>query len=486
MTKMLKGHMSHACRDANHYLPRLKGKAVTVVGLGRSGASAVRLLQAGGARVTIADHRQESELAETLAQLDAQNLHVCVGSEFETAFSAPDLVVVSPGVPSDLDCLDAVRTRGISVVSEIECASWFFSQPIVAVTGTNGKSTTVSLIARMLEENGHRIFVGGNLGVPLSDAAWTIFQHCEQEIDSASSFDWIVAEVSSFQLETIERFHPTIAVLLNFSPDHLDRHSSLDAYQSAKSRIFENQSVDDYAVVNADDPFIKIWKKSIHAHVLEFSVVNEVDAGASVKDGRIIARLPGGGTVDILSCQDIGLRGSHNLANILAAITVCLVCGASVEAIRSAVRAFSGIDHALEPVREHRGVLFINDSKGTNIDATIKAVESFDQPLVIILGGIHKGGDFTRLRTSFQDRVKHAIILGDAASLIVQALQGVVRLSQVTNLSEAVSKAVQVSAPGDVVLLSPACASFDSFRDYQDRGQQFRDLVNRLPSTEPQ
>ena len=458
----------------------LKEKPVTVVGLGKSGLAAARLLQAVGAYVTVVDQKSRTTLSQMIAQLDVSSLQVFTADQFDLGFRSPALVVISPGVPSKLEILEMVRRRGVPVISEIELASWFLPLPLVAVTGTNGKSTTVSLIAKMFEENGERVFIGGNLGTPLCEPALVAYHNRQHSLDFSLPFESVVAEVSSFQLEAIERFHPKIAVLLNLATDHLDRYSSMAEYRAAKARIFANQSSADFAVLNGDDPLIGAMRDSICGTIVEFSLVQSLEEGVFVEGNQIRAYLRGQ-SLEIALREEVGLRGRHNLANVLAAVAVALLCGCPIEAIRRAIHGFTGIGHALEVVRERGGVLFVNDSKGTNVDATLKALESFEQPVVIIMGGKDKGDDFARLREPLQQRVRRAILIGESAIRIREAVKGYEYLLQVASLEEAVTVAAKEAEPGDVVLLSPACASFDMFRDYRDRGEQFRGLVNSLP-----
>lgn len=453
----------------------LKGKKVTVVGLARSGVAAARLLQTAGAQVTAADGKDEAILSNALARLDRQAVRVNIGPGYESALDDADLVVISPGVPTNLPALNVVRRRSVRVIGELELASWFLHAPILAVTGTNGKSTTVTLLGRLLKESGKRVFVGGNLGTPISEAACP----AQQPGAAQPTYDYIVAEVSSFQLETIERFHPWVAAVLNITPDHLDRYPSIEPYVAAKAKIFENQTRDDFALLNFDDERVKGFRKSVRAKVLGFSRTASVEEGAYLDGDRVILRLAGR-TEELCRRSDMRLPGAHNVANAMAALTIGLVCGCPTDAMRRVVMTFPGLEHALEMVRERRGVRFVNDSKGTNVDATIKALESLDEPILLIAGGRDKGGDFTKLREPVRRRVKRLILIGEAAARIQQTLEGFERTSQAASLRDALAIAVREAQPGDVVLLSPACASFDMFADYQDRGRQFKALVNEL------
>jgi UDP-N-acetylmuramoylalanine--D-glutamate ligase len=463
----------------------LKGKKVTVVGLARSGVAATHLLQAVGARVTVADAKAEAELAGALARVDRGQVTVAVGAGHESALEGADLVVISPGVPSSLEVLNRLRRRGIPVIGEMELASWFLTAPVIAITGTNGKSTTVTLIGLLLEQSGKRVFVGGNLGIALSEAALVTCQAGGGPGRAvAARYDYVVSEVSSFQLETIQRFRPWVAAILNITPDHLDRYTSIESYAAAKARIFENQTTDDVALLYMDDERVAALRPSVRGKVLGFSRTRPLDPkaleGVYLEDGRIVATI-GGHRTAICRREDIRVPGEHNLANAMAAIAVGVLCGCPTQIIGQVLRSFPGLEHALEFVRDRRGVRFINDSKGTNVDATIKALESLDGPVVLIAGGRDKGGQFGRLREPVRKRVKRLILIGEAASRIREAVGESERVNQASTLREAVDLAVQHAEAGDVVLLSPACASFDMFADYQDRGRQFKALVQALP-----
>ncbi len=458
----------------------LTGAKVTVMGLARSGVAAARLLQAVGAQVTVADSKEESALSDALARLDRRRLTVAAGAGYESALEGAELVVISPGVPYRLASLQQVRRRGVSVIGELELASWFLTAPILAVTGTNGKSTTVTLTGLLLERSGKRAFVGGNLGTPLSEAALASYQWKSQGARTPGPYDYVVAEVSSFQLETIGRFHPRIAAILNVTTDHMDRYDSVEDYVATKARIFENQTADDVALLNLDDERVAALSPRLRARVAAFSRTRPVGEGACLDGDRLLVTI-GGRTQEVCRRGEIRIPGGHNLANAMAAATVGLLCGCPLEAVREVLRTFPGLEHALEIVRERRGVTFVNDSKGTNVDATLKALESFEGPILLIAGGRDKGGDFARLRDSVRRRAKRVILIGEAAGRIRDALGGFERISDARSLRDAVEAAAGEAAPGDVVLLSPACASFDMFADYRDRGKQFKELVKALP-----
>lgn len=463
-------------------MTELAGRKVTVVGLARSGVAAAKLLNAVGAQVTIADRKERHEVAGALAQVDQGQVGVAAGAQYEPALEGADLVVISPGVPYRLDLLERIRARGGTVIGELELASWYVRAPILAVTGTNGKSTTVTLIGRFLEDSGHRVFVGGNLGTALSEAALASWRASQS--GAPPPYDYLVVEVSSFQLETIQRFHPWIAGILNVTVDHQDRYESLDEYIAAKARIFENQGRADYAVLNLDDPRVAALRQGLRANVLAFTASGTLPAdvaGGTFLEGARLVSVLGGITRDICQREDLRLLGRHNLENAMAAATYALLCGCSVEVIKRVLQRFPGLEHALEFVRERGGVRFVNDSKGTNVDATLKAIESLDQPIWLIAGGRDKGGDFSRLVPTIRRRVKQMILIGEAAPRIRSVLGDFDRVADAASLAEAVSQAAEGATAGDVVLLSPACASFDMFADYQDRGRQFKQLVHALP-----
>jgi len=461
----------------------LEGARVTVIGLASSGIAACRLLQAAGAQVTVADRKESAELIPALDGIDRDHVGVTVGERYESSLETADLVVISPGVPYRLASLEAARRRGVKVISELELAAQFSRSPLLAVTGTNGKSTTVTLIGKFFAESGKRAFVGGNLGTALSEAAVEDFR--AGQTGKPSPFDYLVVEVSSFQLETIDRFHPWIAGLLNVTVDHQDRYESLDEYVAAKQRIFENQIESDFALFNLDDERVAALRHRVHATRLGFTsratIGAEMHGGTYLEGDRIVTTVTGV-RQEICHRSEIRIIGNHNVENVMAATTYAVLCGCSLDAIRRVLATFPGLEHALEIVRERRGVRFVNDSKGTNVDATLKALESIDQPIWLIAGGRDKGGDFSRLAQAVSRRVRRVILIGEAAPLLRQAWEDVATMTEAATLQEAVECAAQGALPGDVVLLSPACASFDMFADYQDRGRQYKALIHALPT----
>ncbi len=461
-------------------LARLPGQAVAVVGAGRSGLAATQLLVALGARVSLVDHRPETEWAAMVPTAHPRGVRLFGGERFARGLEAVDLVVVSPGIPPGLEALNGVRQRGVPVVGEVEVASWMFAVPVIGVTGTNGKSTVVSLLGRIFRECGHTPFVGGNIEPPLTEAALAIHQHAGADRTKSPPLHEIIAELSSFQLETIDRFRPHIAVMLNITPDHLDRYPGFAEYARAKARIFRNQTSRDFAMLNADDPQLLTVRSSLRGQLVEWSLDREVPTGVWVAGDTIMTRWNGPPEA-LMPVNEIALVGRHNVSNVLAAVAVGMVSGCSRAGMRRAVQAFRGLAHACEVVCERRGVTFINDSKATNVDATLHALNSLRQPVVIILGGRAKGpSEFHRLQEPLKRKAVHCIVLGESAATIARAITGAGAISRVSSLAEGVNLAATIAVPGNAVLLSPACASFDMFRDYRDRGQQFRDLVNAL------
>ncbi len=445
----------------------LAGKRVLVVGLARTGL-VVSVFAAGyGAQVTATDEKPETELAEAAAKLRAAGVKLELGGHTPATFLEQDLIVLSPGVPAKLPALELARARGIPVWSEIELAWRLLRGKLVAITGSNGKTTTTALVAHILRTAGIPVLVGGNIGVPLLSL-----------VESSADTSVTVAEISSFQLEAIEAFRPEIGVMLNLTPDHLDRHASFEEYAGAKMRLFENQLDRDAAVLNADDPEITKRMPS-RPHVYWFSRQKRVAEGAFLRDGQIFFRAEGAETP--LGRRDqIALRGEHNVENVLAACAAAYLAGAAPAAIATGVQTFRGVEHRLEFVGEIGGVAFYNDSKATNVDAALKAIEAFPGPLLVILGGKDKGSPYTPLREPLQGRARLAILIGAAAEKIAADIAGAVPVEHAGTLDRAVRLAFEGAQPGDTVLLAPACSSFDQFENYEQRGQVFKDAVAKL------
>lgn len=446
----------------------LAGRRVTVVGLARSGVAACRLLRALGAEVTGTDARPAEGLGEPGAGLGALGVRLHLGAHPPEAFEEAELVVVSPGVPAEHEALASCRQRGVPVIGELELSYRVMTADLIAVTGTNGKTTTTSLVGALVREGGRPAVVGGNIGRPLAADALEV-----------PGEGLVVAEVSSFQLETTDTFRPRVAALLNVTPDHLDRHPTVAAYAEAKARIFLRQEPGDWAVVNADDPGAALLARRVRSRLVWFSRVGPVGEGAFVEDGWIALRLDGR-EEPVCPVAEIPLRGAHNVENVLAATACAAWAGIAPARLRAAIRAFQGVPHRLERVRAWGGVLFYNDSKGTNVDATLKALASFHEPIVLIAGGRDKGQDFAPLAAAAARRVKAAVLIGEGRAKLGPVLREVTRVGEADSMRAAVREAAALAAPGDVVLLSPACASFDMFRDYEHRGEVFKAEVLAL------
>jgi len=449
----------------------LNQKRVLVVGLGRSGVASALFLKSRGARVTVSDSKSEDQLREEIPRLLDQGIIVETGGHGERTFQNQDLIVVSPGVPVDAQPLEQARALGQLVIGEIELAAEFLQGSVVAITGSNGKTTATTLTGEILARSGLKTLVGGNIGTPA-------ISFVEQSTPETTT----VLEVSSFQLETIQTFRPKIAVVLNVTPDHLDRHRTFAAYVDAKARIFENQEADDFAVLNADDATCVELAGRTRARVFWFSRKNEVKQGAHVRADEIVFQR-NASTASIMPVSEIPLKGAHNLENALAAVTCGVLVGCETTGIRGAVRSFKAVEHRLEYVATIRGVEYYNDSKATNVDATIKALESFPSGVHLILGGKDKGSDYSVLNGLLRERVKRVYTIGAAAQKIESQIAGEVVASG--TLENAVKQASASAGSGDVVLLAPACASFDQFQNYEHRGRVFKELVRGLQAANP-
>jgi UDP-N-acetylmuramoylalanine--D-glutamate ligase len=446
----------------------LKGKSALVVGLGKSGVASALFMKAHGARVTVSDTKSGDELRNEIPVLLDHGITVETGGHGDRTFRGQDLIVVSPGVPVDAPPLVQARSLGEAVIGEIELAAQFLPGPVIAITGSNGKTTTTTLTGEIMAAGKFPVLVGGNIGTPAISLA-----------ERAKSDTVIVLEVSSFQLETIETFRPKVAVVLNVTPDHLDRHRTFEIYVDAKARIFENQQGSDFAVLNADDPTCVAMAKRTKAQVFWFSRQKEVEHGAWVRDGNILFR-NGAGQCEVLQVSEIPLKGAHNLENVLAAVCAGALMGCAPEKIRQAVHDFKAVEHRLEFVATIGGVDYYNDSKATNVDATIKALESFPANIHLILGGKDKGSDYTVLNDLIRQRVKRIYTIGAAAAKIESQVKGA-EVVHAETLENAIRKAHAVAKSGDVVLLAPACASFDQFKSYEHRGKMFKEIVRGLP-----
>jgi len=446
----------------------LNNKRVLVVGLGKSGVASALFLKARGARVTVSDSKPEAELRDEILLLLDHGITVETGGHGDRTFRGQDLIVVSPGVPIDAPQLVQARNLGERVIGEIELAAQFLAGSIVAITGANGKTTTTSLAGEIVAAGKFSTLVGGNIGTPAISF-----------VDRAGPATWTVLEVSSFQLETIVEFRPRIAVILNITPDHLDRHKTFDNYVNAKARIFENQRADDFTVLNADDPITAGLSDRTRAQLFWFSRKKEIEKGAFLRGTQVYFR-DGHGEREIMPLAEVPLKGAHNLENVLAGIAIGMLVGCQPEQIRAAVRTFKAVEHRLEFVARVAGVDYYNDSKATNVDATIKALESFPANIHLILGGKDKGSDYTVLNDLLRQRVKRVYTIGAAAAKIESQIQGASEVEQAETLENAVRRASEAAVAGDVVLLAPACASFDQFQSYEHRGRVFKEIVHSL------
>ena len=453
----------------------LEGKRVLVIGLARSGQAVARFLAGVGAMVTGTDIKQEADLdGESLSELRALSVNLVTGVYAEVQEEQYDLAVVSPGVPLTIPPVETAERLGIPVWSELELAARFVREPIIAVTGTNGKTTTTALTGYIFQQAGRRVLVAGNIGIPL-------IREVERAGEQGFGVDYWILEVSSFQLERSLEFHPHIAVFLNLTPDHLDRHTTLEEYGRVKERVFANQGPEDLAVLNLDDPWVANHIHGLTARECWFSTQRVPAGGIGVADGSIVYET-GGARQVLCPVQDVRIPGRHNLENALAAAAAALLSGIDCQTIAAALSTFPGVPHRLEPAGVLGGVKYVNDSKGTNPESVLTALDSFQEPIILIAGGKPKGSDFTRLAGRIRSRVKALILMGQAAPQIEQAVRaaGYTAIWNEVRLEGCVRTAARLAAPGDLVLLSPACASWDMFRDYEERGDLFKKLVHNL------
>lgn len=476
------------------------GKRVLIFGLGRSGVGAANLLSASGAEVTVTDRKTEGELLENIQKL-LPSVKFCLGG-YPQSMNGTDLVVLSPGVPLEIEPVRIASEKGIKVIGELELAyemvkgMWERTGkpvPFLAVTGSNGKSTTTTLLDRMLKKGGFRTILGGNIGNALTEEIRKATQGKAKaeagEKGNLDLADFIVVEVSSFQLESIDEFRPMGATILNVTPDHLDRYHSMEEYSDAKAEIFRNQTGDDFLVLNADDPETirirnrKLGPGSNGPRVYFFSRRGEVK-GVYSKKGVVYCNIPEiplpVSHFPLIRADEIRIKGVHNLENAMASSAMALLAGCPPDAVASVLRGFPGLEHRLEFVREFEGVRYINDSKGTNVGAVIKSLEGFSEPVILIAGGRDKAGDFAPLRPLVKEKVKALILIGEAAGKMKHILGDLTGTVLAGDMEDAVQKARESADSGDVVLLSPACASFDMFRDFEDRGERFKKAVRGL------
>jgi len=455
---------------------QLANKSILVIGLGKTGVAVARFLQNRGATVVATDMAAESELGSQVAELRKLGIRMELGRHAAETFTKADLIVISPGVPHTLEALTRAQAQGIPVIGEIELASNFIREPIVAVTGTNGKTTTTELLGQMLVSSSLRVFVGGNIGTPLIDY-----------VDRAEKADVIVAEISSFQLDTVATFRPKVGVLLNITEDHLDRYPNFKAYAESKIRLFSNQRTDDLAILNGADALIRGYTPEIRSRKLYFSKHAKNEAGATIDGDRIVFHMDDRWRSDpkfqipqTLNLSNFRLKGRHNLENACAASLAALAADGRQQGIQAALDQFHGLAHRLEWVGTIDGVAYFNDSKATNVDAVVRALEWFRQPVVLIMGGLDKGSNFSTLREAIRPYTKKLIVMGAAANRIKSALENVTSTLSASSMADAVRQACRAAVPGDVVLLSPGCASFDMYANYAQRGDDFRTTVANL------
>ncbi|MBM4305422.1 MAG: UDP-N-acetylmuramoyl-L-alanine--D-glutamate ligase [Deltaproteobacteria bacterium] len=445
----------------------LHGKKVLVVGLAKTGLATVKFLKERGAIVSTSEVKPEREMKEVLQELKKYSISMEWEGHSVKNFLDQDLIILSPGVDPTLEPIQKALNKGLQVISEMELAYQFIHVPIIAITGTNGKTTTTLLIGEMLKEEGKKVGVGGNVGEPLILFA-----------EGGGQWEILVVEVSSFQLEGIDAFRPRCSVLLNITEDHLDRYSTYEDYIEAKVRIFKNQGPEDVAVLNGDDPIVMRYGERVKAKKFFFSLKERVKAGCFLNGSEVILRL--NGTEEKYSLSQSPLKGIHNVENMMAAILAARLFGCSKGAIERALSRFKGLEHRLEFVREMDGVSYYNDSKGTNVGSVVKSLQSFEVPVILIAGGKDKNTDLRPLREFIQNRVRRMILVGEARGRMAKELGSLTDTVMAGTMEEAVVLAHRSAKRGEVVLLSPACSSFDMFKDYKERGKVFKEAVLRL------
>jgi len=452
-----------------------RDKRVTILGLARSGEAAANLLSTLGAHVLVSDQKNEGQLREAVDRLISEHTQIKfhLGGHPDEIIRGADLIVKSPGVPMEIPVLESARGMGVPVIGEVELAYRVCRSPIIAISGTKGKSTTSTLLGQILSKSrSGKTIVAGNIGRPIT-----------RYVLSLTEEDLLVLEVSSFQLEATVDFAPKISVILNIKQDHFDRHGSIEAYAAAKYRIFANQAGDDYTVLNADDPLTMACASQTRAKVILFSTRQKLDGGIFLENGEIVANLHGARTV-VCGCDELRMPGQHSLSNAMAATAVALVYGVDPKLIREELKSFSGLEHALEFVDQVRGVKFINDSKATNVVSLKAALESLSENAILIMGGRDKGNDYDPIKPLVQEKVSHLILIGESADKILKAIGSYTSVHRATTMADAVNMGYSLANPGDTVILSPACASFDMFRDYAERGLVFKEAVKEIAEAE--
>ena len=445
----------------------LTGKKIVVIGMGKTGIAAARFLGKQGAKVIVTDEQPVDQWSREFEQI-AKEKWLEIGSYNTRILTGACIVVPSPGVPPSNDLLVEAQKKNIPVISEIEIAYRFLKVPVIAVTGTNGKTTTTTLLGEILKHSGKKNFVGGNIGTPLIEY-----------VEGSQKDDFIVAEISSFQLQWTEKFRPFIAVLLNITCDHINYHGSFAEYRRIKTRVFANQTKTDFAILNAADPEQEEIASIINAQVIKFSSKKVLQKGIFIKKNNIVFRMPGTNE-EQYPLSVINLPGLHNVENIMAAIMAARFCGCSQENIIAAVAAFRGLPHRIEFVDEKNSIKFYDDSKGTNVGSVVRALETFTQPVILLLGGRDKDGDFETLKPLLAAKAKKVILFGEARNRISSLIGEDIPVLKKAKLREAIESAYKNAQSGDVVLLSPGCASFDEFANYKERGNYFEDVVRNL------
>lgn len=446
-----------------------KNKKILVVGFGKSGLSAARYLISKGAQVTIGDIKPETDLdTSMLNEVRDTGVNFELGEHRIETFINSDMIIVSPGIPLDIKPLSAAREAGVPVTGELETASRFFDTPVLAVTGTNGKTTTVSLLDEMIRRSGLDLFTGGNIGAPLIDY-----------VLGDGNTDYVLVEVSSFQLDTIEKFSPFVSLILNITPDHLDRYENFDAYVRSKLRITQNQGEGKFAVINNDDPLLHDFDPGSGVSVLRYGFKKTRDLNAYVEGNRLIAGLPAQ-KEQLYNLEGFLLPGEHNKCNLMGAVLVAICIGIKKDIIQESIISFKGLPHRLEHVAKKGGVDFYNDSKATNVDAAVKSLSAFDRPVILIAGGIHKGGEYDPLVEASRSRVKKGVFIGQARDILADAFDNDIPYEFAEDMKDAVKKAFSSAEKNDVILLAPACSSFDMFTDYSHRGKVFIEEIKGL------
>ena len=449
----------------------IKDKTVLVAGMARSGLSAAKLLYRLGARVIVYDKKKHDEVSDLVEELEsAIHCEFCLGEEPDKLLGQIDLIVLSPGIPTDVPFLVKAKSIGIKVISEVELAYQYCKAPILAITGTNGKTTTTTLLGEIIKASGITTHVVGNIGVPFT-----------AKVEEIKSSDIAVVEISSFQLQTVEEFRPWISLMLNLTPDHLDRHKTMEDYLATKARIFENQIEGDFLILNGEDPLVKELKPDNGSKVFFFSSLRTLEEGAWVENGQIMINI-GKGALTICPVERVAIPGSHNLENALAAALAAALAGVESKLIAKVLKEFPGVEHRIEKVDTIDGVVYYNDSKGTNPESSIKAIEAMKGSIILIAGGFDKKASYANLIDAFGGKVKELVLLGETAETIAAAAKekGFNNIHMTKTIEEAVEKSCALSYPGWNVLLSPACASWDMFKDFEERGRVFKEAVKAL------